>query len=168
MCCNSFNRCCQRPFFPSQTIIFRPITPVNGPTINVLPALYAGNTSIDVNENEIIPLSVITQTPSSGITFSDNAAIVPSGTYSVSFGFTVEENTENEGAQNNDNTNTITVSLYLNGSPVYGETISSNGSNSVSKTILKSLNTGDMLSLQNISNCSVTFANVFLTIVKIA
>lgn len=122
-------------------------------------AIYAGSGTAVVDAGAIIPLTLDTSTPDSSMTVSDNAVnITEDGVYLVSYyvGGSVP-------------TNEFITSLYLNGSPIAGESIvQSNSAGAASKTILLSLSDGDTLSLYNTSATEATLSNASLTVVKLA
>ena len=90
----------------------------------------AGTTTIA--DNTAIPLSLITQTPSSTITYTNAGIIIPSGYYLLSYGFTSSPTSNT----------TSSVSLYANGTEIANTEIEdyseANTVTSASKNILYS------------------------------
>ncbi len=122
-------------------------------------AIYASSGANVVTAGEIIPLALITATPDTSLTVSDNAAnITEDGTYLVSFfvGGSVP-------------TNEFITALYLNGAPITGETlVQSNSAGVASKTILLNLTAGSTLSLYNTSATEATLSGASITVLKVA
>ena len=128
-------------------------------------AIYAGvNTLTVIPANSIIPITSIRATPSSTQSVSNNEVVLPSaGSYLVSYFIDGAVGEEGE---------TLLYTLYLNGSPVPGETITQTGEvNSVmssSKTILVNVTEPATLSVYNTSASSVSLSSATITVVKLA
>ncbi len=121
-------------------------------------AIYAATGTEEVASDAIIPLTLVTETEDSSMSVSDNAVVISEdGVYLVSY-YTAGSVPTNE----------FITALYLNGSPISGESIvQSNSAGAASKTILLSLSDGDELSLYNVSATEATLSAASLTLVKL-
>ena len=125
--------------------------------------IYAGvNTQTNVPANSIVPLAEIATTSGSTLSVSDNEVVLPSaGSYLVSYFV--------NGSVNEDNN--LLYSLYLNDTPVAGETIvlanTVGNTQAGSKTILINVDSPSTLSVYNTSDSSVTLASGTLTVTRI-
>ena len=128
-------------------------------------AIYAGvNTLTVVPANTIVPITFIRSTPSTTQSVSGNEVVLSSsGTYLVSYFI--------DGSVDGDN-NVLLYTLYLNGSPIPGETItqSSAGESVMSsgKTILVNVTAPATLSVYNTSSTSASLSSATITVVKLA
>ena len=124
--------------------------------------IYAGNnTTQTVESGAIIPITEIASTPDSTMSVSANAVNLPEdGSYLVTY---FVNGVADAGA--------LAVSLYLNGSPITGETItlSSLGTTEAgSKTVLINTTGAGTLSVYNTSTGTATIDSVALTVLKTA
>lgn len=126
--------------------------------------IYAGNNATaTVAASTDIPISLITATSGTTMSVSGNSVNLPAaGIYLVSYFF--------DGSR--DTADSISVSLYLNGAIVPGETITetnvADGLSAASKTVLVSTNAAATLSLRNASTGSVNFSSATLTVLRTA
>ncbi len=122
-------------------------------------ALYAGVTTAVVASGTIIPIELISESPESTMTVSDNEVVInEDGSYLVSY-----------FVSGSVPTNEFITALYLNGSPITSENIvQSNSAGAASKTILLNLSTGDTLSLYNTSATEATLSSASITVLKVA
>lgn len=122
-------------------------------------ALYASIGEVVVQSGAIIPLTLDTATADTSISVTDNeVTFSEEGVYLISYyvGGSVP-------------TNEFVTSLYLNDSPISGESIvQSNSAGSSSKTILLSVSAGDTLSLYNTSATEATLSSASITALKLA
>ena len=125
--------------------------------------IYAGvNTQTNVPANSIVPITEITSTSGSTLSVSDNEVVLPSaGSYLVSYFV--------NGSVNEDNN--LLYSLYLNDTPVAGETIvlanTLGNTQAGSKTILINVDGPSTLAVYNTSGSSVTLSSATLTVTRI-
>ena len=120
-------------------------------------AVYAGlSTATTVAQNAIIPLEQVTATDGSTFTVSDGSINLPeAGTYLVSYSV---NGSATAGA--------LSVTLYLDGTPIGGETLTEESSGepvSLSKTILVSVTDPTTLSIFNTSAGTVNINNASIT-----
>ena len=120
-------------------------------------AVYAGlSNATDIAQNAIIPLTLVTATDGSTFTVSDGAINLPeAGTYLVSY-----------SVNGSNATGDIATTLYLNGTPVIGETLSEASTGDIanlSKTILLTTNAPAALSIFNTSAGTATISNASIT-----
>ncbi len=126
-------------------------------------SIYAGtNTTQTVTAGSIIPISLITASPTTTMSVSANAVNIPeSGTYLVSYFI--------DGSVGSDE---LSLSLYQNGVQVPGEEITlentASADTSGSKTILLNVTAPATLSLYNTSTQTATINSATLTAVKVA
>ena len=125
-------------------------------------AIYAGSGTATVEANSIIPIALITATPNTTLSVSNNAVNLPeAGTYLVSF-------FANGSAGEGDD---FSISLYLNGSPIVNENVVVNSEGrlvSVSKTLLVTTANAGSLSIHNTSNTGVTLNSASIMVLKTA
>ena len=120
-------------------------------------AVYAGlSDATDIAQNAIIPLTLVAATDGSTFTVSDGAINLPeAGTYLVSY-----------SVNGSNATGDIATTLYLNGTPVIGETLSEASTGDIanlSKTILLTTNAPAALSIFNTSAGTATISNASIT-----
>lgn len=125
-------------------------------------ALYANGGTQTVAATSIIPLTQTAITPSSTMTFSNNAITVPSGYYLIDYGY--DGNITGGGV--------MSGTLYINGTAATGEILTQNsdgGANaSTSKTILYNATTSSTISLYNTSASTVNYTGAHITVFRIA
>lgn len=168
MCClfnNCNNRCNEnrRPATPPRIPIYSsgPRGP-QGPS-GTNDAVYAGvNASTSVAAGAIIPIAQIAATSGTTMTVSNNAINLPSaGTYLISY---FANGSVSEG--------NLSVSLYLNGAQISGESIvmtnTADSSSAAGKTILLTVTGAGTLSLYNTSAQTATLSGATLTVLKTA
>lgn len=110
----------------------------------------------------IIPLANSTSTPTTTMTLTDNAIVLPAGTYLVTYGATGTRTTNGN----------LSAQLYANGSALANEIVSDNATSAnsanLSKTILYTAAAdGTTLSLYNTSGESVNLTGANITAVRI-
>ena len=125
-------------------------------------ALYAYGGTQTVATGAIIPLANSTSTPTTTMTLTDNAIVLPAGTYLVTYGATGTRTTDGN----------LSTQLYANGSALANEIISDNATSAnsanLSKTILYTAAAdGTTLSLYNTSGESVNLTGANITAVRI-
>lgn len=125
-------------------------------------ALYAYGGTQTVATGAIIPLANSTSTPTTTMTLTDNAIVLPAGTYLVTYGATGTRTTDGN----------LSAQLYANGSALANEIVSNNATSAnsanLSKTILYTAATnGTTLSLYNTSGESVNLTGANITAVRI-
>ena len=118
--------------------------------------IYASlGTATTVDTGAVIPLTLNAQTPASTMTVSNNSVNLPeAGSYLVSYFYSAS------------GTEASSVSLYLNGALVPGETIVENANGSSSKTILLNVDGASTLTIVNTSDLAQTFNDASLTVLK--
>ena len=125
-------------------------------------ALYAYGGTQTVATGAIIPLANSTSTPTTTMTLTDNAIVLPAGTYLVTYGATGTRTTDGN----------LSAQLYANGSALANEIVSDNATSAnsanLSKTILYTAAAdGTTLSLYNTSGESVNLTGANITAVRI-
>lgn len=125
-------------------------------------ALYAYGGTQTVASNSVIPLANSTSTPTTTMTLTDNAIVLPAGTYLVTYGATGTRTTDGN----------LSTQLYANGSALANEIISDNATSAnsanLSKTILYTAAAdGTTLSLYNTSGESVNLTGANITAMRI-
>lgn len=125
-------------------------------------ALYAYGGTQTVASGAIIPLANSTSTPTTTMTLTDNAIVLPAGTYLVTYGATGTRTTDGN----------LSAQLYANGSALANEIVSDNATSAnsanLSKTILYTAAAdGTTLSLYNTSGESVNLTGANITAVRI-
>lgn len=125
-------------------------------------ALYAYGGTQTVATGAIIPLANSTSTPTTTMTLTDNAIVLPAGTYLVTYGATGTRTTDGN----------LSAQLYSNGSALANEIVSDNATSAnsanLSKTILYTAAAdGTTLSLYNTSGESVNLTGANITAVRI-
>lgn len=125
-------------------------------------ALYAYGGTQTVATNSVIPLANSTSTPTTTMTLTDNAIVLPAGTYLVTYGATGTRTTDGN----------LSAQLYANGSALANEIVSDNATSAnsanLSKTILYTAAAdGTTLSLYNTSGESVNLTGANITAVRI-
>lgn len=125
-------------------------------------ALYAYGGTQTVATGAIIPLANSTSTPTTTMTLTDNAIVLPVGTYLVTYGATGTRTTDGN----------LSAQLYANGSALANEIVSDNATSAnsanLSKTILYTAAAdGTTLSLYNTSGESVNLTGANITAVRI-
>ncbi len=125
-------------------------------------ALYAYGGTQTVATGAIIPLANSTSTPTTTMTLTDNAIVLPAGTYLVTYGATGTRTTDGN----------LSAQLYANGSALANEIVSNNATSAnsanLSKTILYTAAAdGTTLSLYNTSGESVNLTGANITAVRI-
>ena len=126
-------------------------------------AIYAGtNTSSTVAAATIIPIAQIAATTGTTMSVSSNAVNLPeAGTYLVSY-----------FANGSVPSGNLSTSLYLDGSPVSGESIvqtnTASSSSAAGKTVLITTEGAGTLSLYNTSGETATLSSATLTVLKTA
>ena len=121
--------------------------------------LYASVGAAVVQPGTIIPLTLDTATADTSMSVTDNdVTFSEAGTYLISY-------FSNGSVATGD----FSTSLYLNDSPISGESIvQSNSAGAGSKTILLSVSAGDTLSLYNTSATEATLSSASITALKLA
>lgn len=125
-------------------------------------ALYAYGGTQTVATGAIIPLTNSTSTPTTTMTLTDNAIVLPAGTYLVTYGATGTRTTDGN----------LSAQLYANGSALANEIVSDNATSAnsanLSKTILYTAAAdGTTLSLYNTSGESVNLTGANITAMRI-
>lgn len=125
-------------------------------------ALYAYGGTQTVATGAIIPLANSTSTHTTTMTLTDNAIVLPAGTYLVTYGATGTRTTDGN----------LSAQLYSNGSALANEIVSDNATSAnsanLSKTILYTAAAdGTTLSLYNTSGESVNLTGANITAVRI-
>lgn len=125
-------------------------------------ALYAYGGTQTVATGAIIPLANSTSTPTTTMTLTDNAIVLPAGTYLVTYGATGTRTTDGN----------LSAQLYANGAALANEIVSDNATSAnsanLSKTILYTAAAdGTTLSLYNTSGESVNLTGANITAVRI-
>ncbi len=131
-------------------------------TSALLDALYAYGGTQTVASATIIPLANSTTTPTTTMALTDNAVVLPTGTYLVTYGATGTRTTDGN----------LSVQLYANGTAIATEIISANASSTnsanLSKTILYNATAdGTTLSIYNVSGESVNLTGANITVKRI-
>ena len=125
-------------------------------------ALYANGGTQTVAATSIIPLTQTAITPSSTMTFSNNAITVPSGYYLIDYGY--DGNITGGGV--------MSGTLYINGTAATGEILTQNSDGGVnastSKTILYNAPASSTISLYNTSASAVNYTGAHITVFRIA
>ena len=140
-----------------------PVGPQGEPGTSALQdALYAYGGTQTVATGAIIPLANSTSTPTTTMTLTDNAIVLPAGTYLVTYGATGTRTTDGN----------LSAQLYANGSALANEIVSDNATSAnsanLSKTILYTAAAdGTTLSLYNTSGESVNLTGANITAVRI-
>lgn len=128
-------------------------------------AIYAYGTATDVTQGDVIPLANSRSTTTTTMSLTDNAVVVNSGTYLITYGATGASGAEEDG--------TVAIQLYVNGVADEGEIISNVSISrtypgNLSKTILYAVaNDATTLSLHNASGTTASFSGVNLTVVRL-
>ena len=122
--------------------------------------IYANNNGATVEAGAIIPLTFSTSTSGTTMSVQNNAVNLPEGgTYLVSYFASGDTGTED-----------ASISLYLDGAPIAGETITlsnqAGDSFLASKTILVTTTNAGALSLYNTSSETQVFTGASLTVLK--
>ena len=122
--------------------------------------IYANNDGATVDAGAIIPLTLATSTTGTTMSVQNNAVNLPEGgTYLVSY-----------YASGETGTGDASISLYLDGAPITGETITLSNQTGdsflASKTILVTTANAGTLSLYNTSAQSQVFTGASLTVLK--
>ena len=121
--------------------------------------MYAGTTATDT----VLPIALVQETADSTMSVTNNSvSITESGVYLVSYSLT---GTPGDGGTD------LSVSLYQNAVAVPNETISvdtTTEEENVSRTILLSLSAGDLLSIYNTSDSTITLGSATLTVLRLA
>ena len=122
--------------------------------------IYANNDGATVDAGAIIPLTLATSTTGTTMSVQNNAVNLPEGgTYLVSY-----------YASGETGTGDASISLYLDGAPITGETITLSNQTGdsflASKTILVTTANAGTLSLYNTSDQSQVFTGASLTVLK--
>ena len=121
--------------------------------------VYAGTSATDT----VLPIALVQETADSTMSITDNSiSITESGVYLVSYSLS---GTPDTGGSD------LSVSLYNNAVAVPNETISVDTTTeeaSVSRTILLSLTEGDLLSIYNTSDSTITLGSATLTVLRLA
>ena len=125
-------------------------------------ALYAYGGTQTVESGAIIPLANSVTTPTTTMALTDNALVLPTGTYLITYGVTGERTTDG----------TLSVQLYAGGTAIANEIISANASSTnsanLSKTILYNATAdGTTISLYNTSGESVNLTGANITAMRI-
>ena len=125
-------------------------------------ALYASGGTQTVASGAIIPLATSVTTPTTTMALTDNAVVLPTGTYLITYGATGTTTANGE----------ISVQLYENGSGIAGETItgntSANNAANVSKTILYNATADNTsLSIHNAAGNAVNLTGANITAMRI-
>lgn len=109
-----------------------------------------------------IPVTLVRETSGTDITVTGGNVVLPEGNYLVSYG--VEGTRATNGA--------LTASLYLNGTPLTGESVTETVStgetvNASKTTVVNSTAAGTTLGLYNTSGAEATFSNAYITVLKL-
>ena len=125
-------------------------------------ALYAYGGTQTVASGAIIPLANSTTTPTTTMALTDNAVVLPAGTYLVTYGATGERATDGN----------LSIQLYENGAAAANEIVSdyatATNSANLSKTILyTSTADGTTLSIHNTSGDSANLTGANITAMRI-
>ena len=125
-------------------------------------ALYAYGGTQTVESGAIIPLANSVTTPATTMALTDNAIVLPAGTYLITYGVTGERTTDGN----------LSVQLYADGTAIANEIISANASSTnsanLSKTILFDATAdGTTISLYNTSGESVNLTGANITAMRI-
>ena len=125
-------------------------------------ALYAYGGTQTVESGAIIPLANSVTTPTTTMALTDNALVLPTGTYLITYGVTGERTTDGN----------LSVQLYAGGTAIANEIISANASSTnsanLSKTILYNATAdGTTISLYNTSGESVNLTGANITAMRI-
>lgn len=125
-------------------------------------ALYAYGRTQTVESGAIIPLANSVTTPTTTMALTDNAIVLPTGTYLITYGVTGERTTDGN----------LSVQLYAGGTAIANEIISANASSTtsanLSKTILFNATAdGTTISLYNTSGESVNLTGANITAMRI-
>lgn len=125
-------------------------------------ALYAYGGTQTVATSAIIPLANSTSTPTTTMTLTDNAIVLPAGTYLVTYGATGTRTTDGN----------LSAQLYAKGAALANEIVSDNATSAnsanLSKTILYTAAAdGTTLSLYNTSGESVNLTGANITAMRI-
>ena len=125
-------------------------------------ALYAYGGTQTVESGAIIPLANSVTTPTTTMALTDNALVLPTGTYLITYGATGERTTDGN----------LSVQLYAGGTAIATEIISANASSTnsanLSKTILFDATAdGTTISLYNTSGESVNLTGANITAMRI-
>ena len=162
-CCNNNPRPCGCSGANTIQYIRGPIGPQGVPGVSALrDALYAYGGTQTVASAAIIPLANSTTTPTTTMALTDNAVVLPAGTYLVTYGATGTRTTDGN----------LSVQLYANGTAIANEVISANATSAnsanLSKTILYNATAdGTTLSLYNTSGESVNLTGANITVKRI-
>lgn len=110
----------------------------------------------------IIPLANSVTTPTTTMALTDNALVLPTGTYLITYGATGERTTDGN----------LSVQLYAGGTAIANEIISANASSTnsanLSKTILYNATADDTtISIYNTSGESVNLTGANITAMRI-
>lgn len=122
--------------------------------------LYATSGAASVGVGAIIPLTLNSSTTGATTSVTNDSVNLPSaGTYLVSY---FANGSTTDGAQS--------VSLYLNGAAISGETVSATtpqgGKSALSKTVLVTTTGASTLSLYNVSAETLTLDSASITVLK--
>ena len=121
-------------------------------------AIYVRGGTQTVATDVVIPLTEITQTPNSVMTFANNEVTVPAGSYLISFGISSTGTTAE-------------ASLYENDQPIVGGEIYTNSAgtenDTANKTLLVNTTDNTTYSLYNTSGVSVPLTDAYITILKV-
>ena len=121
-------------------------------------AVYAGVGATTVGSGDIIPIALITATPNTTMTVSNNQiTATEDGTYLVSY---FSSGTATTGDLN--------TSLYLNGVVLPNETVVQTSGGAGGKTVLVPLSAGDTLAIYNTSAEEVSLSSASITVLKLA
>ena len=122
-------------------------------------ALYAGTNTVVVASGAIIPIELISESPASTMTVSNNEVVInENGSYLVSY-----------FASGSVPADDFITSLYLNDAIITNESIvQTNSAGSASKTVLLNLSVNDTLSLYNTSTNEATILDASITVLKVA
>lgn len=109
-----------------------------------------------------IPVTLVRETSGTDITVTGGNVVLPEGNYLVSYG--VEGKRTTNGA--------LTASLYQNGTPLTGESVTETVStgetvNASKTTVVNSTAAGTTLGLYNTSGAEATFSNAYITVLKL-
>ena len=135
-----------------------PVGPAGASATN--DSLYANYTGGQIESEAIIPLTLVTSTPSSTLSVSGGSVVLPdAGTYLISY-------YANGSVPSGD----LEVSLYLDGVAIPNESITITSTPdetaSGSKTILVTTASGGTLSIYNTSDQTATFEGASLTVTR--
>ena len=125
-------------------------------------ALYAYGGTQTVGSGAIIPLANSVTTPTTTMALTDNALVLPTGTYLITYGATGTRTTDGN----------LSVQLYAGGTAIANEIISANASSTnsanLSKTVLYNATAdGTTISLYNTSGESVNLTGANITALRI-